>query len=121
MKPILIVTNFQLRLQTSNASEREQHLLNELTAVRNDLLNSERVKQDVELLREHRSNLEQQLQLTEEKYKSLKSDYADLQKRETDLVNQVLKLSQKITDSGDMHSGLFCNHCNVRISEKHLN
>jgi peptidoglycan hydrolase CwlO-like protein len=90
--------------------------LNELTAVRNDLLNSERAKQDVELLREHRSNLEQQLQLTEDKYKSLKSDYADLQKRETDLVNQVLKLSQKITDSGDMHShsGLFCNHCNVR-------
>jgi predicted nuclease with TOPRIM domain len=83
--------------------------------VRNDLLNSERVKQDVELLREHRSNLEQQLQLTEEKYRSLKSDYADLQKRETDLVNQVLKLSQKITDSGEMHSGLFCNHCNVRI------
>jgi hypothetical protein len=69
----------------------------------------------VELLREHRSNLEQQLQLTEEKYKSLKSDYADLQKRETDLVNQVLKLSTRITDSGEMHShsGLFCNHCNV--------
>jgi len=80
------------------------------------LLNAERVRQDVELLREHRSNLEQQLQLTEEKYKSLKSDYADLQKRETDLVNQVLKLSQKLTDTGEQHSSLFCNHCTVRFS-----
>ncbi|XP_059481396.1 tax1-binding protein 1 homolog isoform X2 [Neocloeon triangulifer] len=99
-----------LRLQTKNATERELHLLNELTTLRTSLLNAERVQQDVDLLREHRSNLEQQLHLTDEKYRDLKAAYGDLQKRETDLVNQVLKLSQKLTDP-EPHSLQLCNHC----------
>ncbi|XP_065353401.1 tax1-binding protein 1 homolog B-like [Cloeon dipterum] len=102
----------KLRLQSQCASEREALLVEEIASLRNDLLKSERVKQDVELLREHRSNLEQQLQLTDERFRSLREEHSNLKKRETDLVNQVLKLSQTLTEREPaMQTSQICYRC----------
>jgi chromosome segregation ATPase len=115
---------FQAEKFLQMSKENEQCLVEELSIARDAQLAAERQKQDLGLLREHRASLEQQLAVSDDRYKDLRTQMNGLSAKANDLSAQVLNLSQQlarekqkeiktITPAEPRQTQLDCEQCEV--------